>query len=199
MPSDYGNLQKHLNPNPIQRFLLRRFQQRVTALVWETNAQHILDAGCGEGFMILDLQRKGDSLQVTGVDSSLAALRWAARMVSGAPLVAADVRGLPFDDGSFDLVLCLEVLEHLPDPQRGLEELRRVTAAYCLLSVPHEPFFRAVNFLRGKHWRAWGNDPEHLQNWTPAGFQQLVEQSLDMVWFGHSFPWLIALGARRRE
>jgi SAM-dependent methyltransferase len=199
MASDYGNLQKHLNPNPLQRFLLRRFQRRVAALVRQSGARSILDAGCGEGFMLWHLQEDGNEARMLGIDNSLAALRWAVDMTLSAHLALADVRELPFGDGSFELVLCLEVLEHLPDPQRGLAELRRVSGDYCLLSVPHEPFFRIANFLRGKHLHAWGNDPEHLQNWTASGFRRFVESLWEVAWFGFSFPWQIALGRKRRK
>jgi hypothetical protein len=92
--------------------------------------------------------------------------------------------------------MCLEVLEHLPDPHRGLRELRRVTSAHCLISVPHQPFFRAINFLRGKHVSAWGRDPEHLQNWTARQFRRLVEQYFEVERFVYSFPWVIALGRK---
>jgi SAM-dependent methyltransferase len=197
MTSDYGNLQKHLNPNPLQRFLLRRFQRRVAALVRQSGARRILDAGCGEGFTLRHLQESDGGAWLLGIDNGFPALRWAAAMVPAARLALADVRELPFGDGSFELVLCLEVLEHLPDPQRGLEELWRVSNDYCLLSVPHEPFFRAVNFLRGKHLPAWGNDPEHLQSWTAGGFRRFVESVWEVVWFGFSFPWLVALGRKR--
>lgn len=193
MPTDYGNLQKHLNPNPLQRFLLRRFQRRVAELVRRSGARNVLDAGCGEGFLLQYLREDGCAARMSGIDNSLPALRWAVETLPAARLALADVRELPFGDGSFDLVLCLEVLEHLPEPRRGLEELRRVSGGYCLLSVPHEPFFRAANFLRGKHLRAWGNDPEHLQNWTAGGFRRLVESVWRVDWFGLSFPWQIAL------
>jgi hypothetical protein len=48
----HGNRQKHLNPNPVQRFLLDRFHRKINALVQQTNASGLLDAGCGEGFVI---------------------------------------------------------------------------------------------------------------------------------------------------
>jgi 2-polyprenyl-3-methyl-5-hydroxy-6-metoxy-1,4-benzoquinol methylase len=193
---DYGNLQKHLNPNPVQRYLLRRFHCQIALLVEAVGAERILDAGCGEGFVVSYLLQGNDGLTVTGIDSRLQAIEMARQMVQGVLFDVGDLREMPYSDDSFDLVMCLEVLEHLPDPNRGLRELRRVTSAHCLVSVPHEPFFRATNFLRGKHVFAWGRDPEHLQHWTARQFRRLVEQYFEIEQFVYSFPWLIALGRK---
>lgn len=55
------------------------------------------------------------------------------------PSVVADVRDLPFDDGSYDLVCAFEVLEHIPFEDFGtaLKELRRVSKGKVLISIPH--------------------------------------------------------------
>ena len=217
---DYGNLQKHLNPNPVQRYLLGRFHRQIAFLLKATGAERILDAGCGEGFVVSYLLRENDGLIITGVDCSLEAIEMARQMVplvlpalsrvkgskacpepsrrvEGSVLLnVGDLREMPYGDDSFDLVMCLEVLEHLPDPYRGLRELRRVTSAHCLVSVPHEPFFRATNFLRGRHVPAWGRDPEHLQHWTARQFRRLVERYFEVERFVYSFPWVIALGRK---
>jgi SAM-dependent methyltransferase len=113
--------------------------------------------------------------------------------VAQSPLNVADAHHLPFPDNSFDLVLCLEVLEHLPDSGVGLRELLRVARDCVVVSVPHEPFFRAANFLRGKHLRALGNDPEHLQTYSGRAFRRLAVAQAQVVWHGYSFPWQIAL------
>jgi ubiquinone/menaquinone biosynthesis C-methylase UbiE len=201
---DYGNLQKHLNPNPVQRYLLRRFHRQIALLVEMVGAEKILDAGCGEGFVVSYLLQENDRSTITGIDCSLEAIEMARQMVpsvlseveGGVLFDVGDLREMPYGDDSFDLVMCLEVLEHLPDPHRGLRELKRVTSAHCLVSVPHEPFFRATNFLRGKHVPAWGRDPEHLQLWTARQFRRLVEQYFEVERFVYSFPWLIALGRK---
>ena len=212
MSQNYGNLQKHLNPNPLQRYLVRRFHRRIASLLKATGAERMLDAGCGEGFVISYLLQGNDGLTITGIDCSLEAIEIARLMMQpvlseacpelrrrvegGVFFDVGDLREMPYDDDSFDLVMCLEVLEHLPDPHRGLCELRRVTSAHCLVSVPHEPFFRATNFLRGRHVPAWGRDPEHLQHWTARQFRRLVEQYFEIERFVYSFPWVIALGRK---
>lgn len=196
MNQDYGNLQKHLNPNPLQRYLLRRFHRQIASLLKATGAEKILDAGCGEGFVVSYLLQGNDRLAITGIDCSPQAIKMARQMVPGVLFDVGDLREMPYGDDSFDLVMCLEVLEHLPDPHKGLRELRRVTSAHCLVSVPHEPFFRATNFLRGKHVPAWGRDPEHLQHWTGRQFRRLMGQHFEIERFVYSFPWVIVLGRK---
>jgi 2-polyprenyl-3-methyl-5-hydroxy-6-metoxy-1,4-benzoquinol methylase len=193
---DYGNLQKHLNPNPVQRYLLRRFHRQIASLLKATGAEKILDAGCGEGFVVSYLLHGNDRLAITGIDCSPQAIEMARQMVPGVLFNVGDLREMPYGDDSFDLVMCLEVLEHLPDPHKGLCELRRVTSTHCLVSVPHEPFFRATNFLRGKHVPAWGRDPEHLQHWTARQFRRLMEQHFEIERSVYSFPWVIVLGRK---
>lgn len=89
----------------------------------------VLDAGCGDGRHLLQLE---PSTRVVGLDLSAAALEISASRLRAHhldhPLVRADVLSVPFGDESFDAVLCLGVLHHLlsPERQRAVDELRRV-------------------------------------------------------------------------
>jgi len=144
------------------------------------NPQSILDIGCAEGFVMNRLRQVIPGAQVTGLDIDDEAL------LRGKALGARDtcqgsVYSLPYPDDSFDLVLALEVLEC------------RVARQFCLLSVPHEPFFRAANFLRGKHLSRWGNDPEHLHNWSFKEFLSLIERHGQVQQMRKPFPWSVAL------
>ncbi len=179
-------------------WMVRRFHERIVRLVRTTDASHILDAGCGEGFTLRELHTDGVQAAMLGTDLSHAALAWnRANRMSPSPLIIADVRHLPFSPNRFDLVICLEVLEHVPDSAAGLSELLRVARNYVLVSVPHEPFFRGANFLRGRYLRRLGNNPEHLHTFTGHDLRCLVSAQAEMVWHGYSFPWQIALARKR--
>ncbi len=196
----YGNRQKHLNPNPIQRMLVNNFHLEIVKLVQQTGVTRLLDAGCAEGFTMQYLNQGGLSVDIVGGDFDSEALLWGrANAGHNAPLTSLDIHSLPFPDNSFPLVICLEVLEHLPDSTAGLRELARVSSQYLLLSVPHEPWFRTANFLRGKHFMTFGNDPEHLHNYTGRTFRAMVEQVVDLLWHGYTFPWQIVLGCKRER
>jgi len=194
-----SNLQKYLNPNPILRWLVRRFHERIVGLVRAAGASHILDAGCGEGFTLRELHTDGVQAAMVGTDVSHNALAWnRANRMSSSSLIVADVRHLPFSPNSFDLVVCLEVLEHMPDAASGLSELLRVSRDHVLISVPHEPFFRGANFLRGKYLRTLGNNPEHLHTYTGHALRRLLSAQAEVVWHGYCFPWQIALARKKR-
>src|SRR3546814_7464364 len=85
-----------------------------------------------------------DLATVIGIDLYDPALaeEWRQRGGMGA---FADVMCLPFPDDSFDLVLGIEVLEHVPVPDRALSEIRRVGRESFVLSVPREPIWTMAN------------------------------------------------------
>src|SRR4029077_1272201 len=94
----------------------------------------ILDAGCGSGRTLDELSAYG---AVAGVDLSADAVA-AARARGHPAVVQASVEALPFADGAFDLVTCLDVIEHTPDDGATLAELLRVTdsGGYVIVTVP---------------------------------------------------------------
>ena len=191
--SDYGNLQKYQNPNPIQQALIARFLHRLGAEFRPLDPATALDVGCGEGFVAAALQSAGTRTRFTGVDLSSDALREAQGNTPALQLCQADASALPFADDAFELGVCTEVLEHLLDPARALGELLRVCRRGALLSVPHEPWFRLANLVRGKHLRRWGNDPEHVNNWSARGLRRFLARHGHVTLLTTScFPWLLA-------
>ncbi len=93
----------------------------------------ILDAGCGPGRNLAEFGRIGCAI---GVDTSPQALDICAER--GLAVLPARIEALPFEDGSFDLVLACDVIEHIDDDIGALRELSRVTAAggQLLITVP---------------------------------------------------------------
>jgi 2-polyprenyl-3-methyl-5-hydroxy-6-metoxy-1,4-benzoquinol methylase len=196
--SRHGNLQKHTNTNRLQAALIQRFHEKITQMIVRTGVEKVLDAGCGEGFLLDHLRQQGLDLDYTGSDLSSEAISWSRQnLIADFQANVADVHRLPYADNSFPLVICLEVLEHLPDSSVGLRELARVSSGYVLVSVPHEPYFRGANFLRGKHVARWGNDPEHIHNYSGRAFRHMVASVVNIQWHGYSFPWQIALATKR--
>ncbi len=83
----------------------------------------ILDAGCGTGIMLSDLERYGCQRQVVGIDLSFYALQFCRKRQR--PLLSqASVTRLPFKSGGFHLVTCGDVLQHLPHDGADLQALQ---------------------------------------------------------------------------
>ena len=105
---------------------------------------------------------------------------------------------LPVADGCADLVTCIELLEHLAPFDPAVAELARITGGRCVVSVPWEPWFRLGNLGRGKNVRRLGNDPEHVQAFTPGRLRRALERHFAEVRVVKAFPWLIAEAAAAR-
>ena len=98
------------------RHLLGRFLRRVSELAASQRPRRILEVGCGEGFVLATLAARLPGSRLDGLELDETALGEARRRCPGAALVRGDACALPFRAESFDLVVCLEVLEHLPEP-----------------------------------------------------------------------------------
>ena len=84
----------------------------------------LLDVGCGTGHHMASLREQG--FAVAGVDGSAGMLDQARANNPGTEIRQADVESIPFDDATFDFVLCIEVLRYLPDPEPCIREMARV-------------------------------------------------------------------------
>jgi SAM-dependent methyltransferase len=116
----------------------------------------LLDAGCGSGRTLDDLAERG---RVSGVDASPVAAA-AARERGHADIHVSGIEDLPFEDGRFDLVTCLDVIEHTPDDRRSLAELLRVTRPGGLLvaTVPAYPVLFSAHDVVNGHYRRYRAD-----------------------------------------
>jgi SAM-dependent methyltransferase len=111
-----------------------------------------LDAGCGSG-RTLDLLREYG--KPVGIDVDGHSVRVA--IARGHDVRQASVLSLPFGDGVFGLVTCLDVLEHLDDDLGALRELRRVTApgGALLVTVPAYQLLWSEHDERNLHRRRY--------------------------------------------
>ena len=183
--------EKYNTSNPAVRFLLNRFFRRLQTAIAEVAPATVLDAGCGEGEVLVRGVLPAGT-QVVSLDVRPEFLAAARQRAGQHLLVCGSACQLPFASMSVDAVLCLEVLEHLGQPERALTELSRVARKTVILSVPYEPWFRLGNLARGKYLDQWGNHPEHVQHWNPATLGALLREEFDCVELFPAFPWIIA-------
>ncbi|HEX7102569.1 MAG TPA: methyltransferase domain-containing protein [Nitrolancea sp.] len=112
----------------------------------------VLEVGAGGGFTLERLRQMGFN-RLAGLDlteSTLAAMR---ERAPDARLVAADAEALPFRDGSFDLLLSSDVVEHLPALEEHFAEAARLLTldGYYLFKTPNRLMAQAYYCLRGMY------------------------------------------------
>lgn len=86
----------------------------------------IVDLGCSTGYLLGDLRASHPDATLFGVDLVAAGLRNAHAAIPTARLLQADVCELPLGDASVDAVVSANLLEHVPDDERALAEIRRI-------------------------------------------------------------------------
>ncbi len=187
------NQQKYESFNPLRKIFLRPFQRRFVNVLRSLQPKNLLEVGAGEGYLLSIIQRALPDVPLRGLDVDSTIVNEGRRLFPKLDLRPGDIYRLPEADQSWEVVVASEVLEHLERPAKALAELKRVARRYIVLSVPWEPWFRLLNFARGKHLRRWGNHPEHLNTWSRSAFVSLVTGQLRVERVVAAFPWTIVV------
>ncbi|MFN3990499.1 MAG: class I SAM-dependent methyltransferase [Erythrobacter sp.] len=202
--TDYGNVagnhyDKYASKNPIARALMNGFFGAFDALSGQTGARTAFEVGCGEGELSLRLLARG--VDVHGCDLEAGSVAEANARAGaeghGERFAVRSIYDLGNGEIAADLVMCCEVLEHLPDPRLGLDRLAAQSMGHILLSVPREPIWRILNCARGKYLADFGNTPGHLQHWSQRGFVELVSRYFNIVEVRAPLPWTMLLARPR--
>ena len=150
-----------------RRKILTEFIEEICSKITDRRPR-ILDVGCGTGANLMMLSQFGDA---EGVDVSEDALAFCReRGLEKVRLGAAEK--LPYEDGTFDLVTALDVVEHIDDDLAGLREMRRVLrpGGRVLLFVPTFMFLWGVQDDVSNHRRRY-RLPELRSVLEKAGFE----------------------------
>jgi len=112
-----------------------------------------LEVGCAQGHFVGKARRFSEN--VFGGEYELGKMPAAKRLFPGCHFLGINAEALPFKAGSFDFVLCTEVLEHVPDWEAAFQELLRVSRKRVLVTVPLENglFWRAISKVRSMESR----------------------------------------------
>jgi ubiquinone/menaquinone biosynthesis C-methylase UbiE len=125
----------------------------------------LLDIGSGRGAFLWPLLDTFPWLPTTALDTLEHRVAGMQAVCDGGvanlTAVHGDATSMPFDEGQFDVVTLLEVLEHIPDTRRALAEVCRVARRFVVLSVPSRP----------------DNNPEHIHLFDMATLQRLLREA----------------------
>lgn len=145
----------------------------ITALLGSTEHLDCLDLGSDNGVVSYLLRERGGNWTSADLDST--AVRSIAELVQS-NVYQLDKDILPFEDETFDRVVVVDMLEHVPDDQRFTSEIFRVLrpGGVLILNVPHlkKGFLRAFRYLLGQTDEKHG----HLRaGYTRQSLQSLME------------------------
>lgn len=160
------------------QFQRRRIEATLDLLVKVSHRNgsslRILDIGCGEGYITSEIQKKFPKAEISGLDYSLSSIVTAVDKFPGIDFVVANAYDPPYAPNYFDVVVCNNLWEHVPDPLVLLDKIRRITkpGGYLIISTPSR--YRTSNLVRALFGRAIRfNSKLHVTEYTVG---QVIEQ-----------------------
>jgi len=198
---------KYHSKNPIYNYLVNGFNTSVkncfTSIDKFGKPDKILEIGVGEGQITEICLSIFANAQYTAADIASGILEVAKKKLiehkHKISFEIQDIKNMPYENNSFDLIICCEVLEHVPEPQKGLTEIFRVLKpnGFAVVSVPREPIWRVLNMVRGYYWSNLGNTPGHVNHWSVTSFQKFVqEQDFEIIELKKPLPWTMVLAKK---
>ena len=171
------------------------------------DGEKILDVGCGTGSLTFTLPRKARLHSVVGIDYSEAYVEFARRHIGDARITIdhGDACALPYADGTFDRALAMLSLHFIPENERAVAEMRRVTRPGGVVAgavwnlrgggVSQRMFWDtaaaidpAAIAVRGRHFGAPLTGPgEMAALWTKLGLREVEQTSLAVTFDHQSF------------
>lgn len=142
-----------------------------------SSGDSVLDLGVGDGALLIYMQQH-KQLEIYGLDVSPKAVEFC--RAQGLQVDLADINK-PITDflkRQYDYIICSEIIEHLPDPESLLNNLRPYVRKGIIISIPNTGFYHhRLRLLLGRFPLQWVVTPgEHLRFWTRADFHWWAKQ-----------------------
>ena len=179
------------DPEKLEELLttVPRFRWAVRQLRGLPRGARVLDAGCGEGAVLWAARQMG--FDPHGCDLAEPAVQLARGLVGAENVHVGTIDDLPHAPGSFDAVIALEVLEHLPNPRAFLiraAELLQPGGALLLTMPNRHRVFAVLKRALGKPHSSTDYPPHHLTRWSAGSLRRLLRKSFGEVRVG-SLPY----------
>jgi SAM-dependent methyltransferase len=150
--------------NRFYAILARRYGKR---------GARLLEIGSGLGHLVGQLENR---FQTYAVDVNLWALQQSRSITPRSSLHVSRAEELPFAADSFGIVISKHVVEHLPQPEKAIAELGRVTAPQGVLILSTPNLDSLLKLWKGKHWIGF-QDPTHISLKPPAEWLALIRNA----------------------
>jgi len=123
-------------------WLEKNYNHPCQDLAWEIirhieYGNSVLDVGAGSGMITRRIKELRPNLHISACDFSRPAVDWLKSKIPLNEVFWCDItNGIEKPNKSYDIVVCTEVLEHLDNPQKAINELMRITRKKVIVSVP---------------------------------------------------------------
>lgn len=176
VPPDY--YQNGIKNNFLQKaWHTRKF--KIVALQIKNQPKRILDVGCASGWFLSRLQKKFPYAKCYGIDIYKEAIQLGKKKYPKISFKVSDAHKIPFSAGSFDVVICTEVLEHVDDPKQAVDEIKRVLKKNGQAIIELDSgsiLFSIVWFLWGfSRGSVWKN--AHLHSFTIEKLEKMLRKT----------------------
>lgn len=193
---DSTNYKKYTTKNPLRARLIKNFLNTLNQNVSDLPNSNILEIGCGEGFIADSIKQNIGKYNYYGFDISKESVEMAQENLPEFKFEVKDILDTEpeyfnkvFNGKKIDIVLMLEVLEHIEDYEKALQKVSKIDFEYFIISCPNEPFFRLSNLIALKNVKRLGNDVGHVNNWNMFNFKKLIGKHFDIQKSNYPYPW----------
>lgn len=136
----------------------------------------VLDLGCHGGTFTQFVLSRLDTKKLYGLDISPEAIKLAQKRIPFGKFIVGDAEKLPYKKDFFDAVFCLEMLEHVDDPEAVLSEIKRVLkkGGYGVILVPSDnKLFKTVWFVWTMYYSHWRH--AHVQSFQANSLEKYMK------------------------
>lgn len=150
------------------------YKNRIILKMLPNHAKKILDLGCGEGIQLQHLGNYFPNASVFGIDYLQENIAICQR--HNLDCTQGDVYNLTLPDNAIDAIVFMEVIEHLTEPQKAIDEIYRILKpnGFLVIGFPNDRFFLFARLLLLKLKEA-RYDPGHVKQWSPREMKTFLE------------------------
>jgi SAM-dependent methyltransferase len=136
-------------------------------LIWnmidDLQFRSVLDVGCGQGSPLQEIAIRRPGVELAGIDISPHAVELARKRMPTASFSVLDLTRETLDR-KFDLIICTDVLEHIPEDRAAIRNMREMCNRWCLVST-----------IQG-HMRSYEKHVGHVRNYKRGELRRKLEQ-----------------------
>jgi ubiquinone/menaquinone biosynthesis C-methylase UbiE len=177
MPFDEKYFSTHTYANiTFAKYSMYWWSNRFNAMLarrYGRKGARLLEVGSGMGHLVGNLE---DTFETYGMDLNHWAVRQSKAIIHKTNLQTASAQELPFKDGAFNVVIIKHIVEHLPDPQKAIHEIGRVTERGGTLILATPNLDSLLKPWKGDKWIGY-QDPTHISLKQPAEWFSFIENA----------------------